>query len=565
MNRTRTTWRGTALILLAGMAAACDGGSTGPRPPSAVTPTTPVTMTATVATPVGSPPSVRVVDDRGRGLSNVAVTFAVTSGGGTVVGGAATTNAEGVASAGSWILGPVAGPNTLTATVAALPPVQFTATGTAGAPSTVTRVSGDMQTGTVGATLPQPLVVRVADAHGNPTPGVVVTFTVTSGGGAVTTASAATDAQGLASTTQVLGRQPGSHVVTATATGLPPVGFTATAQAGPPAAITKVAGDNQQARTGSAVPVPPAVVVTDANGNPVPGVTVTFAVASGGGSVTGAVATTGADGRATVGSWTLGAVGTNTLTASAGTAGTVTFTATATSGTADPCASSVTFTLRTTVGGSLAAGDCRLSTGEYIDFYRTSSSAPLTEEFLLTSSSIDAYFIMLDAAGNPVAYDDDGAGGNNSSIRLIAPAGQYILGASSYAAGQTGAYQLSSRALPARTTCGLEAWVVPGVSFSRSLGSGDCTLDDGSYYDAYFVYLRAGQQITLTQRSTAFNAYLYLVDGETGSLLAEDDNAAGGNDARIVYTAPRAGPYLIAANSYSSGMAGTYTLTVSTP
>jgi hypothetical protein len=58
--------------------------------------------------------------------------------------------------------------------------------------------------------------------------------------------------------------------------------------------------------------------VTDASGNPVSGIAVTFAVASGGGTATGTSRTTDASGVATVGSWTLGAaLGANTLTATA--------------------------------------------------------------------------------------------------------------------------------------------------------------------------------------------------------------------------------------------------------
>src|SRR2546427_12876557 len=67
---------------------------------------------------------------------------------------------------------------------------------------------------------------------------------------------------------------------------------------------------------GYALNIPPAVVVRDAASLPVPKVAATFAVASGGGSVTGANATTGVDGVATVGSWTV-QLGTNTLTATA--------------------------------------------------------------------------------------------------------------------------------------------------------------------------------------------------------------------------------------------------------
>ncbi|MBC8088308.1 MAG: hypothetical protein H7Z40_13650, partial [Phycisphaerae bacterium] len=100
---------------------------------------------------------------------------------------------------------------------------------------------------------------------------------------------------------------------------------------GAPVAITIDAGNNQSAPAGSNVSTQPAVIVRDVAGTPVPGVSVTFTVATGGGSVTGATATTDANGRATVGSWTLGtAAAANTLTVSSpSVAGTVTISATA--------------------------------------------------------------------------------------------------------------------------------------------------------------------------------------------------------------------------------------------
>ena len=95
------------------------------------------------------------------------------------------------------------------------------------------------------------------------------------------------------------------------------------------------AGDGQSASLGAAVSTAPSVIVKDAKNDPIAGVTVAFAVATGGGSVTGASAVTNASGIATVGSWKLGvAAGVNTLTAtSAGLTGSpVTFTATGTPG-----------------------------------------------------------------------------------------------------------------------------------------------------------------------------------------------------------------------------------------
>jgi hypothetical protein len=77
----------------------------------------------------------------------------------------------------------------------------------------------------------------------------------------------------------------------------------------------------------------------------VPGASVTFAVASGGGVATGLNPTTDVNGLAAVGSWTLGTtVGSNTLTASSGslTGSPVTFTATGVVGPADGSQSTAT-------------------------------------------------------------------------------------------------------------------------------------------------------------------------------------------------------------------------------
>lgn len=104
-----------------------------------------------------------------------------------------------------------------------------------------------------------------------------------------------------------------------------------------PANVTPVTGTNgQTADAGSPVANAPSVTVTTAGGAGVSGVSVAFAVTGGGGSVTGATATTDAQGVATVGGWTLGTTaGSNTMTATVNSI-VATFTAT---GVAGPAAS----------------------------------------------------------------------------------------------------------------------------------------------------------------------------------------------------------------------------------
>jgi Bacterial Ig-like domain (group 2) len=97
-----------------------------------------------------------------------------------------------------------------------------------------------------------------------------------------------------------------------------------------PASLTKTATtDAQSAVVNTAVALPPEVTVVDSGNTPIPSVAVTFAIASGGGTVTGSP-TSDVTGKAAATSWVLGTtVGANTVLASAGGAS-ATFTATGT-------------------------------------------------------------------------------------------------------------------------------------------------------------------------------------------------------------------------------------------
>jgi hypothetical protein len=322
-------------------------------------------QTATAGTAVATPPSVIVKDANNNPVAGVLVTFAVASGGGSVVPTTAvTTGSNGIAAVTSWTLGPAAGTNTLTATAPGLAgsPVTFTATGTVGTATQIAINAGNNQSATVGTAVATPPSVIVKDANNNPVAGVSVTFAVASGGGTVVpTTAVATGANGVAAVTSwTLGTTAGVNTLTATATGLTgsPVTFTATGTASTATQIAINAGNNQSATAGAAVAIPPSVIVKDASNNPVAGVSVTFAVASGGGTVVPTTAiTTNASGIAQVTSWTLGTTaGTNTLTAtSAGLTGSpVTFTATGTVGAATQIAINGGNNQSATVGTAVA-------------------------------------------------------------------------------------------------------------------------------------------------------------------------------------------------------------------
>ncbi len=197
-------------------------------------------------------------------------------------------------------------------------------------PKTLALAAGDSQAGPVAQRFPQDLRVRVTDRWSLPVPGVQVDFTIASGRGTLTAASATTDSTGQAGAGLTADTLAGSVAVEARTTRLPQavVRITATARAGAPATIAKAGGDAQSAIVGTALPQPLVVRVLDRYGNPVAGVAVTWQAASGGGALSPATAATDSLGRASA-TWTLGAAeGAQQASAAVGTSLTAGFAAT---------------------------------------------------------------------------------------------------------------------------------------------------------------------------------------------------------------------------------------------
>lgn len=188
-----------------------------------------------------------------------------------------------------------------------------------GPPSQLEVVAGANQSSPVAQVVAVAPAVKVRDNGGHSLSGITVRFTVISGGGSIAVDTAITDANGVAlAPAWTLGTRSGTNTLKAQASGLvASVTISATATAGAPANLTLVGSQNFATFVSQAVVSPPVVLVTDAFGNPVPGVTVSFTVTVNNGSVAVGSATTNADGIATAGSWTLGStVGLNRLTAS---------------------------------------------------------------------------------------------------------------------------------------------------------------------------------------------------------------------------------------------------------
>ncbi|WP_227160328.1 Ig-like domain-containing protein, partial [Enterobacter cloacae] len=238
-----------------------------------------------------------VTDAQGNLVPGAAVSFTVADGASitTVTG---TTGADGRATA--EVTSTTAGTYLVTATVngkATSRNTTFVADSTT-AEITDANLTIDPDNSPANGVAKNGVVAVVTDAQGNLVPGAAVSFTVEDGA-SITTVTGTTGADGKA-TAEVTSTAAGTYLVTATVNGKATQKNTTFVADGATAEITDanltIEPDNSPANGTAKNGV--VAVVTDAQGNLVPGAAVSFTVADGA-SITTVTGTTGADGRAT--------------------------------------------------------------------------------------------------------------------------------------------------------------------------------------------------------------------------------------------------------------------------
>jgi adhesin/invasin len=288
-------------------------------------------------------------------------------------------------------------------------------------PAALDVVEGNNQSARIGAPLPDPVVVRLTDASGRPVVGAAVTFRVTSSsGGTLTPAESTTDEGGEASSEWSLGTVAGTHTAEARTdrAGVAPAELTAFAAAGVASRLRMVAGDNQTAPAGTELPESLIVRATDASGNPVEGVGVAWN-APDGGSVSAAAVATDATGRAGV-RRTLGpAAGSQTTIATAPDLAPVTFSATATSGSAGKL-TIVSQPSADAVNGVVFAQQPRI---QLVDAFNN----PVSTSGIAVTASLSGNPDGVELRGQRTVSTDASGAAQFSGLSLVGPAGSYAV------------------------------------------------------------------------------------------------------------------------------------------
>jgi glucose/arabinose dehydrogenase len=282
----------------------------------------------TVGAALTEPIQVRLVRNR-QPVSGVSATFSLTSG--HVEFTEVETNEEGLASAGRWTLGTVAGAHVLTVSAPGFRTLALSATALPGVGIQTEAFAGDGQIADVGTAVPIAPAQRITDTHGNPVSGLNVFWEIIEGNGSlVGPAEVPTNGDGVSRVQGwILGPTPGQNRITARMPGLPTTTFVAQGLSNGPSMVVE-RGDWQTAPVNSDLPLSLAVRLRDENRDPRANVTVTFSVTSGGGTLTGTTAVSDSNGIATLGGWRLGpSAGQQSVTASAANLPSVVFRATA--------------------------------------------------------------------------------------------------------------------------------------------------------------------------------------------------------------------------------------------
>lgn len=181
-------------------------------------------LTGTVGNVLTQPIVVTVSDQDGNPVPNATVTWAVTSGLGSLTATTSETGSTGQATV-VWTLGNLAGVDSITASIPSGATVKVGAVAVAGPVATLVKVNGDIQTVTSGTTS-APFVIEATDSFGNPVANASVSWSV-QGGGALSSTATTTGANGQTQVTLLLASSPTTYMITATS-GLFSVVFTLT-------------------------------------------------------------------------------------------------------------------------------------------------------------------------------------------------------------------------------------------------------------------------------------------------------------------------------------------------
>jgi hypothetical protein len=218
------------------------------------------------------------------------------------------------------------------------------------------------------------------------------------------------------------------------------------------------------------------------------------------------------------------------------------------------------------VAGDIAAGDFQLESGEFADVYLLDLAAPTDVTIQMQSSRVDSFLMVIGPDGARWENDDSG-GTRDATVEIPGAApGSYRIVATTYRAGEVGAYELKVvGGRDPRAIAGTDRATSPSGEqiLAGSLAPGDRSLSSGEFFDEHSFSWPVGAPVHLEARSTEFDTYLIL-RMPSGAQRDNDDQAPGVRNAALDFVVQEAGPHRVLVTSYRPGERGRYELVVRT-
>jgi hypothetical protein len=209
--------------------------------------------------------------------------------------------------------------------------------------------------------------------------------------------------------------------------------------------------------------------------------------------------------------------------------------------------------------GQLEKGDSQLEENEYYDVYEFQGSIGDAVVVDLYSSDFDSYLVLVAPSGADTQNDDYEESTSRSRIeKVLDETGEWSVLATSFEAGETGAYNLSINI----TTTGASTPVAAAGRTERGmLEAGDKELSTGEYVDSFDLSGAGGEFLVIDLRSRGFDPYLILV-APSGEQFENDDHEGDATRSQVAMQLPESGNYRVLVTSYKPGESGSYTLTI---
>lgn len=233
----------------------------------------------------------------------------------------------------------------------------------------------------------------------------------------------------------------------------------------------------------------------------------------------------------------------------------------------DPCANLSTYTLGTTVAGTLAVNSCSSTTSPFAprDIYTYTLTAQTLVNFTLSSSDVPPGLAPVIPSSGASTWSSALSVPGSINRAVLARPGTYQLIAGSLDRTKVGSYTLSSVLNPNVSAGCWFIYTTLGVSSTFATATSGCTFTPASLTGTFYAvpfYMNVPLPATLSVHVIGTGSFLPLVEirNQAGTVIASSSSQTGATVA--VTSAVTSGAVIVYVTSRTAGVTGGFSITI---